>query len=239
MAISAFVRDVWVSAGIDPAKVDLVYPGIDPDEYPQGGPRQRSAARALLGIPDDVFVVVFVGRIDSEKGVEVLLDAWRRLGLNSDQGQLLLVGAPLAHNDAHAYLDQLSASAPPGTVRFLGARRDIVTPLHAADVAVIPSIWDEPFGRVVIEAMATGRPVVASRVGAIPEILTGPLEGFMFERGDPAGLAARLSELVGWQDREPGLGDKFALRVRESFSLATMVDGMENSLARALGDGQR
>jgi glycosyltransferase involved in cell wall biosynthesis len=52
-------------------------------------------------------------------------------------------------------------------------RRDVITPLHAADVVVVPSTYDEPFGRAVIEGMATGRPVVTSRVGGMPEILEG------------------------------------------------------------------
>ncbi len=232
---SAFTRNVWLAAGIDPDKVDLVHTGVDPTEYPQGRASERQAARAALGIPQDIFVAVFVGRIDAEKGVEVLLDAWRRMGLSPSGAQLLLVGAPVLHGDPQAYLEQVTSLAVPGSVRFLGARHDVVTPLHAADVSVVPSTWDEPFGRVVIEALATGRPVVGSRVGGIPEILAGPLERFLFERGDAAGLATVLSGLIGWQEREPDLGDQSAARVRDHFSLSLMVDGIEASIQRALG----
>lgn len=239
IANSAFTRDAWLAAGIDPDKADVVHNGVDPAEYPLGGAPEREAARAELGIPQDIFVAVFVGRLDVEKGVEVLLDAWRRLAVTPDQAQLLVVGAPVLHGDQQGYLDHLSALAPAGTVRFLGARRDVVTPLHAADVAVVPSTWDEPFGRVVVEALATGRPVAGSRVGGIPEILTGPLERFLFERGDAAGLAAVLSGLRGWQQREPDLGERCAAHVREHFTLQHMVDGIEASIGRALGPGSR
>lgn len=235
IANSAFTRDAWVAAGIDPDKADVVHNGIDPAEYPQGGAAERQAARAELDIPPDIFVAVYVGRLDAEKGVEVLLDAWRRLDVTPTEAQLLLVGAPVLHGDQQAYLDHLRALAPPGTVRFLGARRDTVTPLHAADVAVVPSTWDEPFGRVVIEALATGRPVAGSRVGGIPEILTGPFERFLFERGDAAGLATVLSGLRGWQERQPDLGEQCAAHVREHFSLSLMVDGIEAAIGRALG----
>jgi glycosyltransferase involved in cell wall biosynthesis len=239
VANSAFTRDVWLAAGIDPGKVDVVYAGLDPAEYPQGGAAEREAARVELDIPEDLFVAVFVGRLDAEKGVEVLLDAWRRLALSPDEAQLLVVGAPVLHSDHQAYLDHLKALAPAGTVRFLGARRDVVTPLHAADVAVVPSTWDEPFGRTVIEALATGRPVAGSRVGGIPEMLSGPFERFLFERGDAAGLAGVLSGLRGWQEREPDLGERCAAHVRDHFSVELMVDGIEAAIGRALGARSR
>jgi glycosyltransferase involved in cell wall biosynthesis len=239
VANSAFTRDVWLAAGIDPDKTDVVHAGLDPADYPEGGAAEREAARRQLGIPEGVFVAVFVGRLDSEKGVEVLLEAWRQLAVAPDEAQLLLVGSPVLHADGRAYLDQLKALAPAGTVRFLGARADVVTPLHAADVAVVPSTWDEPFGRTVIEALATGRPVVASRVGGIPEMLSGPFERFLFERGDSAGLATLLSGLRGWQGREPDLGAQCAAHVRDHFSVGHMVDGMEAAIGRALGAGAR
>jgi glycosyltransferase involved in cell wall biosynthesis len=239
VANSAFTRDVWLAAGIDPDKADVVHAGLDPADYPEGGAAEREAARRQLGIPEGVFVAVFVGRLDSEKGVEVLLEAWRQLAVAPDEAQLLLVGSPVLHADGRAYLDQLKALAPAGTVRFLGARADVVTPLHAADVAVVPSTWDEPFGRTVIEALATGRPVVASRVGGIPEMLSGPFERFLFERGDSAGLATLLSGLRGWQGREPDLGAQCAAHVRDHFSVGHMVDGMEAAIGRALGAGAR
>jgi glycosyltransferase involved in cell wall biosynthesis len=114
VANSAFTRDAWLAAGIDPAKVDVVYNGLDPAEYPQGGAAEQEAARAELDIPQDLFVAVFVGRLDAEKGVEVLLDAWRRLALPPDEAQLLVVGAPVLHGDHQAYVDHLTALARPG-----------------------------------------------------------------------------------------------------------------------------
>jgi glycosyltransferase involved in cell wall biosynthesis len=115
------------------------------------------------------------------------------------------------------------------SVQFLAGRRDVVTPLHAADVVVVPSVWQEAFGRTVIEALSTGRPVVASRVGGIPEIITGPLEPMLFERGDVAELAERLRGLRGWQDREPGLADLCRSRILDAFTLDRTVDGIEST----------
>ena len=115
----------------------------------------------------------------------------------------------------------------------------MLTPLHAADVVVVPSLWEEPFGRVVIEAMVTGRPVLASRSGGIPEILTGRFAGHLFEKGDATELAALLRGLIGWRDREPGLAVRCAAHVEEHFQLSDRVDGVEALLGQAAGAHHR
>ena len=224
--ISQFVADPWLARGLDPDKVEVVHNGIDPTEYPFGGLEERSAARRSLGLPDDAFVVTFLGRLDRVKGVDVLLKAWRLLGLDPERARLLVVGSSVTDHDAGGHLAELQELAD-DTVQFLPAQRDVIPPLHAADAVVVPSLWDEPFGRVVIEALSTGRPVLASRVGGIPEILTGPLERFLFERGDVPGLADRLASLAEWRDNEPELAATCVSRVYEGFTLDQMVDGVE------------
>jgi glycosyltransferase involved in cell wall biosynthesis len=226
--ISQFVADEWLAAGLDPPKADVVFNGIDPAEYPFGGMEERTEARRILELPDDGFVVTYFGRVDREKGVHVLLEAWRRLSLDPKRSGLLVVGSSMVDHDEGAYQAELEALAADG-VRFLPARRDVVVTLHAADVVVVPSTWDEPFGRTVIEGLSTGRPVVASRVGGIPEILEGPFERFLFERGDVEGLVERLRSLVRWREDEPELGTLCQSRVHQGFTLAQMVDGIEDA----------
>ncbi|HXW35087.1 MAG TPA: glycosyltransferase family 4 protein, partial [Acidimicrobiales bacterium] len=160
IAVSAFVGNQWTSAGLDPKKVQVIHNGIDPDEYPFGDAVARSRARAVLGLDDSLFVVTFAGRVDVEKGVEVLLQAWKELGVGPHEGCLLLVGSPITHDRPDWYLSELQRGVD-ASVRFIPMQRDVITPLHAADVAVVPSRF-EPFGRSVIEGLATGRPVVAS-----------------------------------------------------------------------------
>ncbi len=229
LVISRFVADEWFASGLDPARTDVVFNGIDPAEYPRGGAHERAAARRALGLPDGAFVVTTVGRLDREKGADVLLRAWRRLGTAPGDGRLLVVGSSMVDHDRGAYRAELEALATP-SVDFLDARPDVVTPLHAADLVVVPSTWDEPFGRTVIEGLATGRPVLASRVGGIPEILDGPFERFLFERGDDAGLAALLERHARWREDEPALADRCVAQVEGRFTLAAMVDGIEGAL---------
>ena len=210
----------------------MVFNGVDPAEYPFGGDEERSAARRTLGLGEEPFVVTYFGRLDREKGVHVLLEAWRRLDLGPDEARLLVMGSSTVEGDAAAYQDELHRLAT-GTVRFIPGQRDVVTPLHASDVVVVPSVWQEPFGRTVIEALSTGRPVLASRVGGIPEIMTGPLERFLFEPADVTGLAELLAGLIHWRDKEPELAELCRSRVLDQFTLALAVDGLEASFASA------
>jgi glycosyltransferase involved in cell wall biosynthesis len=230
--VSRFVADLWVGSGLDPDKIDVVFNGVDPDEYPLGGLDERSAARRDLGCPDQAFVVTYFGRLDREKGVHVLLRAWQRLGFRADEARLLVVGSSTVHHDADAYQAELKKLAT-DSVHFIEGRRNVVTPLHASDVVVVPSVWREPFGRTVIEALATGRPVVASRVGGIPEILTGPLERFLFERDNPEALAEQLRALRNWREREPDLAGQCRAHIVEKFTLSHTVDGIEAAFRSA------
>ena len=107
-------------------------------------------------------------------------------------------------------------------------------------MAVVPSLWPEPLSRSVMEPLACGVPVVATRVGGNPEILTGWLSDYLVEPDDVAGLAAHgsLALPVG-ADREPDLGDRCRRRREARLSLDTEVDAVEAALSAPCGTGQR
>jgi glycosyltransferase involved in cell wall biosynthesis len=229
IAVSRHTADFWIEAGLNEARVEVVHNGVDPADYPMAGMDARAEARRSLGVDPDAFTVVYIGRLDREKGVNVLLDAWKILSPVTGGGQLLLVGG----TTEEGYLHELESMAI-DSVKFLGLHRDVVTPLHASDVTVVPSIVEEGFGRTVIESLATGRPVVASRVGAIPEILSGPFSRFLVDRGDAEALAAHLEALIGWDKREPNLGTECLQHFMNSFTLSRTVDQVEAILHSTL-----
>ncbi len=226
LCVSDFVRERFIAAGGDPGRTDVVLNGIDPGQYPRGGLDERAAARAELGLPPSAPIVLFFGRVAAEKGVAVLVDAMARLHRADPTVELVLMGPYLDDG----YRRELLGAAPGVTVHLLPMRTDVVTPLHAADVVVVPSVYEEPFGRTVIEAMSTGRPVVASSIGGIPEILTGELAGLLVRPGDAADLAVRLAEVIEWRTVRPELGVRCADHVARHFTLASMVDGVEQRL---------
>jgi glycosyltransferase involved in cell wall biosynthesis len=178
IAVSGFVRDKHVAAGFDPSRI-VVKPNF---AWP--GPRREGPGRFFL----------FLGRLSPEKGVAALLRAWR-----PDLGRLLVVGeGPEAPR-----LRRLA----PGGVEFLGAvpHEEARRLVAQARAVLVPSIWYEAFPRVVVEAYASGVPVVASRIGALPEVVEDEVTGLLVEPGSPASWAAaverlchdRLSERLG------------------------------------------
>jgi glycosyltransferase involved in cell wall biosynthesis len=178
IAVSGFVREKYMEAGFDPSRI-VVKPN-----FARPGPRREGPGRYFL----------FLGRLSTEKGVATLLRAWRE-----DLGRLLVVGdGPEA-----AQLRRLA----PGGVEFLGAvpHEEARRLVAQACAVLVPSIWYEAFPRVVVEAYASGVPVVASRIGALPEVVEDGVTGLLAEPGDPASWAAaverlchdRLSERLG------------------------------------------
>ncbi len=233
IAVSHDTRQRWSDAGVDASRIEVVHNGVDLDDYPLGGQVEREASRKQLGIPPRSFVVLYYGRLDKEKGVEVLLDAWRKSGIPESEGRLVIMGEAVIDPDPDASLRRLQELAPPGCV-WLPSRRDAVTALHAADVVAVPS-FAEGFPRTIIETMATGRPVVASRVGGIPESLAPPFDRYLFEPGDATALSRALASLRGWRQEDPGLAYRCRRHVADHFTLEKTAAGVEDVLAAVAG----
>lgn len=229
IAVSEDTKGKYAAAGVDARRVDVVHNGIDPQEYPFGGMEDRARARRALDLPAESFVVLYYGRLDKEKGIEVLLEAWRRFEPPPQGAVLVLLGQSVINADPESYTRRLHELAPEGC-RWLPTRRDVLTPLHAADAVVLPS-FSEGLPRTTIEAMATGRPVVASRAGGTPEVLSGPFERFLFEPGDSTGLCVLLGTVADWRRRDPGLAERCRNHIERHFTLRSTADGVEGVLA--------
>lgn len=226
IAVSQATGERWAAAGIDRDRIAVVYNGIKPDVYPTVGVAGRRAARHRIGITDHAYVVLYCGRVHNEKGIDTLVEAWRRLALPPEIARLIVVGEA----DPVSYRNSLIAQAVSG-IEWLPPSNDVVTLMHAADVLVLPS-RSEGFPRVVVEAMATGLPVIATRVGGTPEALRG-FEDTMVEPNDAVGLASKLALMRRWRQDDPTLGERCARHVRDFFTFGHMADEIERLLAEA------
>jgi glycosyltransferase involved in cell wall biosynthesis len=230
LAVSDFLRDSWIEAGVRPDRISVLHNALPPAEYPRGGVKERSSARKELGLPGDVPIVLYYGRMQEEKGVGTLLEAWQEMRLPADEALLVLVGSPSPNDEPD--LKQQLARLNSESFRWFAMQDNMLAFLHAADVVVFPSWLEEGFGRVVIEGLATGRPVVASRVGAVPEILAGAMDRFLVEPRNPGALAEKIMSLLMWRQREPDLENVCALWVNEHFPYEEHVTGLEEVLSR-------
>jgi len=178
----------------------------------------KSQAKAVLGLGARP-VIGFVGRLTADKGVSYLLQAVRQLAKQGQFVDIMIVGDGDQENALRSEVDRLGMSE---RVHFFGKRNDTPNLYAAMDVFVLPSL-KEAFPLVVLEAMASGLPVIASRVGDIPYILWNGECGVLVEAGDFLGLAANIQKLLGDWSATQLMALAGQERVRNLFSSAAMA----------------
>jgi glycosyltransferase involved in cell wall biosynthesis len=225
VANSRATADAFVAAGGKASLVTVVHNGIDPAPFDALGPDTCREVRAELGIPVEAFVVGIFSRLHPWKGQSVLLDAVAR----TRDVHALVVGGALFSGEA-PYESELRVRAElpsfAGRVHMLGARDDVPRLLAACDVVVHASVLAEPFGRVLVEAMLAGRPVVATDAGGVPEVVTDGETGVLVPPGDARALGDALDALRRDTGRATTLARRGAARARERFSRDAMLAGV-------------
>lgn len=219
IAISDVVRRHYLDAGFAPEQIHRVYNGLDPSDYPFREPG--------ADIPPHAGRILFLGRLTGWKGAPVLLDALARIRARRPGLALVIAGDGPARSDWEADAVRLGVR---DQCDFRGFVADVPGLLHGADLLVHVSTEPEPFGRVLIEGMACGTPVVASRLGATPEIIEDGVHGALVAAGDPAALAARIEALLADGVLRANMARAARRRVEEQFSVDTMVAGVERVL---------
>ncbi len=207
------------------AKTTVVLNAIDTQRF-QPEPQTRAAVRAELGLGDDEFVIGIVGQISPHKGQLGLVRAFARVQDQIPNAVLLIVGAPLFNKSAE-YLDELVRTADSldimQRVRFLGQRSDIPRVMQALDLFILNSDA-EAFGLVVVEAMASGTPVVATGAGGIPELIQDGVTGFLVPPGDDSALAQTILRVAADGELLRRVRESALLEVEARFSLSRYVE---------------
>src|SRR5207248_1149017 len=192
IAISDHIARFTVSRGVrHPSRVRRVYHGMEPT-VTQALERDGLRIRAELGLSPEDFLIGNVGRLALQKGQRHLIAAMPLLVERVPRAHAVIAGG----GDLEDYLRDLALEVGvPDRVHVLGPRRDVPALMHAIDVFAMPSIW-EGFGLVLLEAMAAGRPIVASRVATIPEVVEDGVTGLLVPAGDPQALSDALAALA-------------------------------------------
>lgn len=185
---SSFDRVVALS---DRMKTRLEAEGVSPVEVVYNGVAIREMRPPLENTP----IVAFAGRLSSEKGINVLLRAFKTVTDYLPMAQLLIAGEGKEEANLRQLGETLNISHQ---VQFLGylTRSELENAFNCAWVQVVPSIWDEPFGNVTTEAMMRGTAVVASAVGAQPEIISDGVTGFLVPPNDEEALSTALLSIL-------------------------------------------
>ncbi len=227
IANSGATRIWWSGKGLDPGKVTVVHNAV------QAHSSDPVDLESEFGIPRGAPVVCCMGRLIPIKGQDLLIEAVAALSERFPALHLLLIGDG---KEQKRLQKQACACQIQDRVVFAGWRQNALNLAAASSVLVVPS-REEPFGRVVVEGMLAGVPVVAARVGGIPEILTDHVDGLLIEPDDSRALAAALSRIFTDSGLVDRLVDAASQTAETKFGIPAYVERVEAIYRRALEGG--
>jgi glycosyltransferase involved in cell wall biosynthesis len=214
------------------------YPGPTPRVIPNGvslvvSDDEAAAARSELGLEPDDALIVHVGNIRPYKGHSVLIEAATRLASKRPKVHVVSIGGEKHPGDLDRVRAEARASGADQVIRFLGRRHDARAFIAAADIVVSPADV-EGLPVSILEALALGRPVVATAVGGVPSVIVDGVTGRLVPPGNPYALAAALVETLD-SPHAAEWGRKGAELVETNYGLEAMVAGYESVYREILG----
>jgi glycosyltransferase involved in cell wall biosynthesis len=221
LAVSEHVKKTLVGCyGMTAGRINVVLNGVNVSRFAPRSAAEAGQIRNALGMPATRPLVVSVAALIPQKGVGDLLIAAKQVLEEQPSTLFVVVGTgglfePLQQQARELGIDR--------SVQFVGRRSDVERFLAVADVLVVPSVWEEPAGLVVIEAMAAGRPVVATGVGGIPEYMEQGVTGILVEPHAPEQIAKAVIRLLDSPTEAAAMGAAGRLRVEKFFSMERWV----------------
>jgi glycosyltransferase involved in cell wall biosynthesis len=227
IANSQATAQSFIQSGGKATLVKVIYNGFDPEVY-QSTQADRDRLRHELKL-EDKFVIGQFSRLSPWKGQHILLDALARC---PDSVVGLFVGAALFGEDeyVHQIKQQVADLGLTDRVHFLGFRSDIPHLMGACDVVAHTSTAPEPFGRVIIEGMLCGRPVIASNAGGATELVTDHVTGWAVEPGNSQHMATAIIECFEHQDLRESIARNAHTHACQNFH----VDRLKKEVLEAL-----
>lgn len=220
VVVGEVIRDFLVNdVGLSASRIRVIPNGVDIARY-----RPHPAlTRDMLGLPCDGRLIGQVGRLETEKDHATLLRAFAIVACTCLDARLVIVGDGSQRSELQRAAGALGLAA---RVHFLGLRSDVADLLPHLDVFVLSS-RNEGLPFALLEAMACGRPVVATSVGEIPRIVQQAVTGMTVPPGDPTALANALVAVLGHQSLATAMGGAARHVIEERYSLARVVDQYE------------
>jgi glycogen(starch) synthase len=239
IAISRAVKQHYLPGGYDPARIAVIPNGIDQAFFERPLMRNTSSVQKPLQL-------LFVGRLRVEKGLLVLLKALDLLlnGNGRREEHDLPVHLHVFGAGDEVYVRELESFLREKQLRqvvtFHGKvpQSELLEQYDRADMLLVPSLWDEPFGLVVAEAMARGLPVIASNCGGPAELITHNSDGLLVPPGDVEALAAAIQEMIDHPSRRHSLGQAARETAQSRFTLEENVKQVEQYLLRVIDSSQ-
>jgi glycosyltransferase involved in cell wall biosynthesis len=222
IAVSDYVRTrLHGTHFIKNDKIIRIYNGVNLDRFK---PRDLVSSRTKLGLPLDKTILCAVAHLIPAKGIQHLINALELLRKKNTSRLLLVIAGEGPYRTALE--EQILNLNIADQVIFLGKRNDIHTVIAASDIIVIPSIWEEAFGLIIAEAMACAKPVIASSIGGIPELVENGNTGFLVTPGQEDELAEAVQRLLENPDLCNSLGKNAFHKATAEFGIASYINKM-------------
>ena len=233
VAISEGVKKVLVDDGLDPDRIEVIHSGIDPRPF---HPDDSGAdVRRELGLSERAPVIGCVAHFADHKAHRDLVEAAVRVAAASPESRFLLVGDGELRPAIERQIKELGLEKH---FRLTGFRTDVPRLISAMDIVVLSS-RQEGMGTSLLDAMASAKPVVATRTGGIPEIVEDGVNGRLVPPRDPGAMAEALLGLIGSPDDRTRMGTAGRAKVLDRFSAHSMVSATEALYLKILSDKQK
>lgn len=235
MCVSEGTKQVLLEGGVPVRHARVIHTGLDVDEFLNGSTPTRTDEPGPLKL-------LYAGRMTAEKGIDTIFEALVELEKDQPHPDVHL---QLAGGGLDAYLTELREKVAQmgltGRVTFLGRlpAHEMPNLMQACDVLIVPSIWPEPFARVVLEGMVCRATVVATPTGGTGEIIRDGENGMLFPPGDSHALANRIRTLAGNPALRKQLSEAGWQTVMNHFTKRKMMDAIEDFLRHAASGGGR
>jgi glycosyltransferase involved in cell wall biosynthesis len=222
--VSRSVEQVFQKAvGVRSRKLRTIYEAVDFSAHLGLGEADRRELREELGLGDGEPTVVNVGRLVAWKGHDVFLDAIATVAQRHGDVRAVIVGAPADNERGIQWLRSLRDRAErlgiSDRVQFTGFRSDVHRFFGAADLVVHSATRPEPFGRVVVEAMAAARPVIATGAGGVPEIISDGVTGLLVAPSDSRSMAEAICHALDNREAASAMGRRARADVQRRFPM--------------------
>jgi glycosyltransferase involved in cell wall biosynthesis len=229
MAVTGRAKAALLAEGVPEEKIRVRPVGVDTERF-KPAPLDTDI-RKTLGLSDDDFVIMFMGRLEKEKGIYDLLNAMKLMAPDPDMAHVKVVIVGNGAERGHV-LKQIELLGIEGRVMLAGSFPYETVPrlYNASNAFILPSIpvpfWQEQFGMVLVEAMASGLPVISTRSGSIPEVVGDA--GILVEPNDPLSIAEGVRRLASDEKYCRALGSAARERTAEIFNIEIVSRSIES-----------
>ena len=227
IAVSREVKESLVRRrGIPEEKIQVIYYGVDLEQFRPKGRDSVLAKRREIGVRHEDFLIGIVARLEPWKGHRYFIDAFAEVAPRFPDARVILVGEGSLRGELETMARQKNLQE---RILFLGVRQDVAQLVSCLDLFVLPSLPGEGLPNVLLEAMACGKPVIATQVGGVPELVHDNQNGYLAPPGNASALGETLANALSNRARLQQLALAGKSEVEENFSLDRQIAAFQKT----------